>query len=214
MKKVLILAANGQIARLVEERVLKEQPDVELTLFLRNKDRLQKFANNPRVTLIEGDLNNEADVNAAMAGQDMAIVSVVDHSNDSKITHNVINAAKQNHVQRIVQTNIGGIYDEISGEFAEWNKQMVGDGIRTSRLSADLLENSDLDYTILRLPWLNDRGIHYVIGHKGEPFVGVSGSRASVADVIVKIIADPEFAKNDSISIGDPDTDGATRPVY
>lgn len=214
MKKVLILAANGQIARIVEKRVLKEQPDVQLTLFLRNKDRLSDLADNPRVTLIEGDLNNAQDVDQAMKGQDMAITAVVDHSEDSKMTHNIIDAAKANGVKRIVQTNIGGIYGEIDGEFAEWNKQMVGDGIRTSRLSADVLENSGLDYTILRLPWLNDRDIHYVITHKGERFIGVSGSRASVADVIVKIIADPEFAKNDSISIGDPDTDGATRPVY
>lgn len=35
MKKVLIMAANGQISRLVEERVLTEPEfsDVELTLF-------------------------------------------------------------------------------------------------------------------------------------------------------------------------------------
>ena len=42
MKKVLIMAANGQISRLVEERVLTEPAfaDVELTLFLRDKKRL------------------------------------------------------------------------------------------------------------------------------------------------------------------------------
>lgn len=213
-KNVLILAANGQIARIAEDRVLKEQPDVHLTLFLRNKSRLDKYKGNPRVTLIEGDLNNAQDVNSAMQSQNIAIVAVVDHSEDSGITNNVINAAKANGVDRVIQTNIGGIYDEIDGEFAEWNKQMVGDGIRTSRLSADLLEKSGLNYTILRLPWLNDRGIHYVITHKGERFIGVSGSRASVADVIVKIIADPTFAQKDSISIGDPDTDGLNRPVY
>ena len=214
MKNVLILAANGQIARIVEQRVLKEQPDVHLTLFLRNKERLSSLADNDYVTLVEGDMNNAADVNQAMKGQNMAIIGVVDHTNDSRMTHNIVEAAKANGVNRIIQTNIGGIYDEVSGEFAEWNKQMVGDGIRTSRLSADVLENSGLDYTILRLPWLNNRDLHYVITHKGQPFVGTSGSRASVADVIVKIIADPSFAKNDSIAISDPDTKDATRPVY
>lgn len=43
MKKVLILAAGGQIARIVEERILKEQKNVELTLFLRHKERLQNL---------------------------------------------------------------------------------------------------------------------------------------------------------------------------
>ncbi|WP_427910968.1 NAD(P)H-binding protein [Pediococcus parvulus] len=214
MKKVLILAAGGQIARIVEERILKEQKNVELTLFLRHKERLQNLEKNSRVKLVDGDLNDQSTVSDAMKNQDIVIIAVVDHSSDSKITRNVIKAAKANNVSRIIQTNIGGIYDEIGGEFADWNKQMVGDGIRTSRLSADVLEKSGLDYTILRLPWLNDRDIHYVITHKGERFIGVSGSRASVADVIVKIIADPSFGSRDSISIGDPDTDGKTRPVY
>lgn len=215
MKNVLILAANGQISRIVEQRVLSEQGDVHFTLFLRNKERLNSLANNPRVTLVEGDLNNADDVNKSMHGQDMAIVAVVDHSDDSKITHNVINAAKANDVKRIVQTNLGGIYDEFaSKDFEKWAKNMMGNAFSICRRSADALEESGLDYTILRLPWLNDRGVHYVIGHKGEPFIGTSGSRASVADVIVKIIADPNFAKNDSISISDPDTQDATRPVY
>ena len=57
--KLAILAANGQIARIVENRILNEDKfkDVELTLFLRNSSRLSDLADNPRVTVIEGDLN-------------------------------------------------------------------------------------------------------------------------------------------------------------
>ena len=62
--KLAILAANGQIARIVENRILNEDKfkDVELTLFLRNSSRLSDLADNPRVTVIEGDLNNPEDV--------------------------------------------------------------------------------------------------------------------------------------------------------
>jgi len=43
-KKVMILAANGQIARLVENRILTEPTfkDVDLTLFLRDASRLSQ----------------------------------------------------------------------------------------------------------------------------------------------------------------------------
>lgn len=67
-KKVLILAANGQIARLVEHRLLTEMTfgDVDLTLFLRDAHRLQDLQDNPRVTLIEGDITDRAAVSAAI----------------------------------------------------------------------------------------------------------------------------------------------------
>jgi len=62
---------------------------------------------------------------------------------------------------------------------------------------------------------LNDRDeVKYVITHKDEEYVGVSGSRQSMADVIVKIIADPTYLANDSVGIADADTQGETRPVY
>jgi len=35
-----------------------------------------------------------------------------------------------------------------------------------------------------------------------------------MAAVIVKIIADSEYLKNDSVGIADADTQGETRPVY
>lgn len=68
--KLAILAANGQIARIVENRILNENQfkDVELTLLLRNASRLNDLKDNPRVTLIEGNLNNPDDVEKAVQG--------------------------------------------------------------------------------------------------------------------------------------------------
>lgn len=119
MKKVLIMAANGQISRLVEERVLTEPEfsDVELTLFLRDKKRLAALEDNDRVTLIEGSLNNYADVKQAILGQNLVFVGVVDHTSDNHQTKYVIEALKETGVKRGVFTNILGIYDEVLGEF-------------------------------------------------------------------------------------------------
>lgn len=156
MKKVLILGANGQIARIVEERLLKEQPDVELTLFLRNASRLENLAG-----------------------------------------------------------NILGIYNEVPGEFGRWNQEQVKWGLQAAINADKLLKDSSLDYTTIRIPWLNDRDeVRYTVTHEGEKYVGVSGSRQSVADVIVKMIADPTYLNKDSIGLADPDTQGLDRPVY
>ena len=215
MTNVLILGANGQIARLVEERLLKEQPDVELTLFLRNSKRLANLANNDHVRIIEGDVENEKEVADAMHGQDIVYVAMVDHDHDNQITKNVIEAMKHNNVNRIISSNILGIYNEVRGEFGRWNHEQVKSGLNAAIKSAELLEDSRLDYTIIRIPWLNDRDeIKYTITHKNEEYVGVSGSRKSIADLIVKIIADPSYLSKDSVGLADPDTQGESRPVY
>jgi len=215
-KNVMILAANGQIARLVENRILTETTfkDVDLTLFLRDAGRLSQLRDNPRVTLIDGDITDEAAVQSAMAGQDLVFVAVVDHDGQNRLTKNVISAMQATHVERVLFTNVLGIYNEVGGAFGRWNLDMIGAGMAPARRSDTLLADSGLDYTTLRLPWLNDRGISYTVTTKDQPYEGVSGSRASVADIVLKMIADPTRYSRDSIGMADPATEGQDRPVY
>ncbi|WP_125582245.1 NAD(P)H-binding protein [Levilactobacillus cerevisiae] len=215
-KNVLILAANGQIARLVEHRLLTEAAfqDVNLTLFLRDASRLADLQANPRVTLIDGDITDASAVSAAMADQDLVFVAVVDHDGQNRLTKSVIAGMRANHVDRVLFTNVLGLYNEVGGEFGRWNLASIGAGMAPARQSDALLAASGLDYTTLRLPWLNDRGVSYTVTTKDQPYEGVSGSRASVADVVVNIISDPSRYSRDSIGMADPATAGQDRPVY
>lgn len=85
---VLILGANGQIARIVEERILNESAfeDVLLTLGLRNPSRLQNLSGNSRVILSDVDLNRQDQVEAAMEEQDLVFVAAVDHDKQNRPT--------------------------------------------------------------------------------------------------------------------------------
>lgn len=218
--KLLILAANGQIARLVENRILTDPKfkDVDLTLFLRRPERLAFLKDNPRVTLIDGDLNIADDVMNAAKGQDMIFSAVVDHDNQNRPTKNIIAAAKANGVKRVIETSLLGLYREVPGEFGRWNNETCfgGHPEGTAPVVADqLLEQSGLDYTTLRLPWLNDRDeVKYTLTHRHDQFIGVSGSRKSIADVVCRIVLDPTLGSHDSLGIGNPDTQGKDRPVY
>lgn len=215
--ELLILAANGQIARIVIDRILKEAAfkDVALTLGLRNSQRLASLQDNDRVRVIETDLEDAQSISAAIAGQDMVFVAVVDHDADNAMTNNVIAGMKTQHVDRVIFTNILGLYNEVPGEFGAWNRQMVSAGLAAAINSDRLLAASGLTYTTLRLPWLNDRDeVNYTITHRNDSYEGVSGSRQSVADVVLRIVADPDFGANDSLGMADPATQGEVRPVY
>lgn len=214
---VLILGANGQIARIVEERILTESAfeDVKLTLGLRNPSRLQNLAGNSRVTLSEVDLNRRDQVEAVMEGQDLVFVAAVDHDKQNRPTKNVIAAIETTGVKRVLYTNILGLYNEVPGEFGRWNLAQVRSGLNAAITSDRLLADSGIDYTTLRLPWLNNRDeIKYEVTHKDETYVGVSGSRKSIADLILQIILDPTLYSKDSIGIADTATQGLNRPVY
>lgn len=215
--KVLILAANGQIARIIEQRILAESQfeNIELTLFLRNAHRLANLDTNSRVTLLEGSLDDAQAVDSAVDGQDLVFVAAVDHTRDNNWTKNVINAMQKHQVKRVIFTNILGIYNEVPGEFGVWNHQQVSGGLTAAINSDRLLQNSGLDYTTLRLPWLNDKNeVKYSVTHQDEPYIGVSGSRQSVADLVLKMMLDSALGSKDSLGLADPTTQGANRPIY
>lgn len=218
-KNIAIIGANGQIARLVEDRVLNGDKNVHLTLFLRNASRLDNLKDNNQVTIIDGDANNEEDLRKAIKGQDLVFVAFVDHGAGAKLTQDVIKVMDEEGVKRLISSNILGIYDEVPGAFGDYNRNVCfGGKVKPDNsmvLSDKYIENSDLDYTVMRLAWLNDRDdTNYTITQKGEKYVGVSVSRKSVADVVYKIIEDPTKFSKESIGFADPATDGSDKPVY
>lgn len=216
MTNLLILGANGRIARLVAQRLLKENEDINLTLYLRNSSRVADMAKDSRVRVVDGDIHDEATLEKAMQGQDVVFVSPVDHDASNEQTRAVIDVMKHVGVSRVVSSNVLGIYDEVGGEFGRWNKRTVTPTALLGCLASDrLYEESGLNYTTLRIPWLNDRDeVDYVITHKGEKYIGVSGSRKSIADVVIRIVNDPSFLDHESVGIADASTEGSDRPVY
>jgi hypothetical protein len=68
-----------------------------------------------------------------------------------------------------------------------------------------VIENSDLEYTILRPDWFTDSNeVDYAITHKGEPELGTAVSRRSVAEFISIIVENPDLYKNENLGISKP----------
>jgi uncharacterized protein YbjT (DUF2867 family) len=100
-------------------------------------------------------------------------------------------------VKRLIFISSMGIYDEIPGE-------KHGSVLDPYRNAAKVIEASDLDYTILRPAWLNNKDeIAYGTTQKGEPFRNASEvvSRKSVADLVVKLATTPNLHIHGSLGI-------------
>ena len=177
MVNVLILGANGQLARNTT-RVLLRDSDARLTLYLRRARRLP----NPdpaRVTIVEGDVPDRPTLAAAMKEQAEQIVA----------------AMHATGLRRLIFISSMGIYGEVPGE-------RYGSVLDPYRDSAAVIEASDLDYTVLRPGWFtNADEVVYRITHKGEPFVGHDVSLNSVSDLIVKLAVTSEMHVRRSLGV-------------
>ena len=195
MTNVLIIGANGSLARVAIDMLLKET-DAELTLYLRNSRRLRNIDTN-RVRVIEGDVMDLEKLKEAMIGQDVVYANLA--GNLEQMAKTIVDAMDDTGVKRLIWVSSMGIYDEVPGE-------SHGSILNPYRKSAAVIEASDLDYTILRPGWFTNRDeIDYETTQKGEPFKGHDVSRKSIADLIVKLAVTPGLEVRSSLGVNKPE---------
>lgn len=204
MKKVILLGATSNISRYLIPHLLS-QPDIELTLFARQATRrLTQYADQERVTLIDGNWNHPDDLKTAMANQDIVYLAT---GHFTTANQNVVQAMKQAGIERLIVAGGLGIYDEVAGKFGAWNARMMGDYTEIKRAAA-VIDNSGLNYTFLRMAWLynNDQHLDYKIIPQGVPFKDTQVTRQAVAKLVTEIIQDPQLYQRTSIGVAEPNT--------
>ena len=194
MTNILLVGAHGQIARVATKQLL-ERTDAALTLYLRRARRLEALAANPRVRLIDGDATDAATLDRAMTGQHVVYANL---SGDMKRqAQTIVASMKKAGVRRLIFVSSMGIYGEVPGE-------RYRSILAPYRDSAGVVESSGLDFTVIRPAWLSDESaIAYATTRKGEPFANAEAtvSRASVADLIVRLVSEPGFGVDESLGV-------------
>jgi len=211
---ILMIGADSAIARLVETQILNDKAfaDVKLTMFLRDKSQVTDLLS-LQSSVIEGDVTDLKALSNAVEDQDI-VFDTLGVTQTTEPTRNIIRTMRENGVVRVVSINDLGIYGEVPGKFGQWNKAMVGKRLEIGQQMATLYENSGLDVTILRLAWLNNEStISYELTPKGELFKGTTVSRQSVANIMLKIIDDPDYLSQENVGVDKPGTDGDI-PTY
>lgn len=178
MKKVNILGACGNIAKQVID-ILVERDDTNLTLFLRDAHRLRRH-DVSKCRIVEGDVLDFNQLKKAIKGQDIVYANL---SGDLEaMAKNIVKAMKETGVKKLIFISSIGIYDA-----------PLRSVLKPYRKAADVIEASDLEYTILRPTWFTDADeVDYETSRKGEPEKGSVSSQKSLATFIARIIESPE----------------------
>lgn len=200
--KVLILGATGHTGALVVDDARAAGHDV--TVLVRDPSRL---SSGDGITVIAGDATSEADLAAALQGQD-AVISALGASGlktelFSSFATALVPAAHGAGVSRaVVLSNFGAgetIKQATFGQKLIYNSAMKG--LLADKTKADsILAASDLDWTLAYAVTLSNGpavGITptATLVAKGNPKV----SRADVADFLVDSLTDSSWSRRTAI---------------
>lgn len=191
MSKILIIGATTQ--------ALRNLPDTQLVLFARHAT--QRLRSDDKQAVIDGDALRLADLKHAMSGIDAVFVTV--SGPVDKIAQQVIYAMQREQITKLVAINSVGIYNEVPATIPTDN---LDDStiLPAYRRAADIIETSDLNYTILRPGWFTNGTVNYETTQKGEQFGGMYVSVASIADAAKRALTS-DYGHCESIGLNTPE---------
>mgnify|MGYP000149498258 CR=1 FL=1 len=159
MQNILIIGTNGSLARVIITAT-ERHPAFNLTLFARS---IPRHAGKHRIII--GDALNPADLQNAMQGQDIVYINLA--GDLTAMGANIITAMQAAGVRRVIAVSSIGIYETPLREV-----------LRPHRARADVIEQSGLNYTILRPDWFTDADeVDYPITPKKQPKMGSAVSK-------------------------------------
>ncbi|WP_252898488.1 NAD(P)H-binding protein [Apilactobacillus ozensis] len=98
-----------------------------------------------------------------------------------------------------------GIYNEIPDTIGAMGNVKFNAMLKPYQEAAKIIENSDLNYTIIRPAWFDNGDDEYEITAKGSPFGGHNVSRNAIADLASKTLTNLNYANHESLGINRPE---------
>ena len=191
---IAILGATGKFGRTFTAKLLTN-PQYNLTLL--SKSASDSFEDNYRITASNIDATNMKDLKESLKNQDI-VVCAISGEDLPDIAQNLTEIS----ITRLIVMSSVGIYNELAnGNGSEFNVENDPTQLPNCK-TCEIIEKSELNYTILRLGYLKyGKEDDYIITKKGEAPKGYCTTIQSVEKIILEIIEKPELYLRESISI-------------
>ena len=208
-KYITILGAAGQIAQKLTATLLT-YTDMHLTLYGRQlSTRLHpEILEHERVTVIEGSFQNPAKLEQAVTNAEIVFVGAMEAGSDMA---SIVKALSRKNIRRVIGVSMAGLSGEFPVALEKWTfDNLPISYVQGERQARNVLRESNLNYTILRLTWLyNDpEKTDYELIPEGAQFNDAQVSREAVVKAIFDILhaADETPFHRTSIGVGEPGT--------
>ena len=208
-KYITILGAAGQIAQKLIATLLT-YTDMHLTLYGRQlSTRLHpEILEHERVTVIEGSFQNPAKLEQAVTNAEIVFVGAMEAGSDMA---SIVKALSRKNVHRVIGLSMAGLSGEFPAALEKWTfDNLPISYVQGERQARNVLRESNLNYTILRLTWLyNDpENTNYELIPEGAQFNDAQVTREAVVKAIFDILhaEDETPFHRTSIGVGEPGT--------
>ena len=169
MKHVLLLGATGTAGSAITKKLLSDT-ECHVTLFARHAEDM--FSDSPRTTVVNGDAEQIENLKEAMQGQEVVYCAISGEALP-QIAENIVAAMGECGVKRLIFMGAVGIYNEIPDDMDGEDNLDNEPAQLPNRQAVDIVEASDLNYTVLRPGYLKEGGANdFVLSVKGEPAKG------------------------------------------
>lgn len=203
--KLTIFGATGLSGKLLTKQALEE--GYEVTAYARNPGKLD--FHHPKLKVVQGELNDPAAIEQAITGAD-AVISLL--GPPGRITghpvsegmKNIVAAMKEKHVDRLIATATPSAADPQDTFKLKFKlavlmiRSFMGDAYSDIVRTAQVIRDSGLTWTIVRLPFLNNKpkGAKVHAGYIGRSDVHLFFlSRADLADFLLAQVKGTEFIR-------------------
>lgn len=196
-KKVLIIGATGNFGLEIRKYLL-ENTDYYLTLISRHAEKLN--VDSTRERAVNVDATNLEALKRVVEGQDVVFSACYTH-NLADISKTIVKAMEETGVNRILFTAAMGIYNEIPDDI-DPDDNVDNCPIQIpNRDGAFIVENSNLNYTILRPGYFQRGSGPYDVTYKGEPVTGYHTAYSSIIEVAANLMENHTKISRDSIAV-------------
>lgn len=157
MTNILIIGATGSIGQ-ATRNYLMQNTDDQLTLMARHTSRLSNL-DATREHVIAGSVTDATTLQQALAGQDVVFAPL---SGDlPRMAQALVTGMSQAGVERLLFISLMGIYNEIPASVGASGNLDDNPVLAPYRRAADIIEASNLNYTVIRPCWFDNGNTAY-----------------------------------------------------
>lgn len=205
-KTIALFGATGPTGKHIIEEALKQ--GYALSVYTRDAKKLEAFAG--KVEIVVGDLQDRDAIAKCIQGAD-AVISALGPNGakvqtDRPIMHGlstITSVMKQSGVRRLIQISTASYRDPKDGfdlkarSLALMFKIIAHKAYDDIKSTGELIANSDLDWTLVRIPFLKDDPANGQInvGSYGKTKLGMKLSRGNLAKFLVNQVTDKTFVR-------------------
>ncbi|HJE45776.1 NAD(P)H-binding protein [Levilactobacillus namurensis] len=204
MHKVLLLGATGTAGTAIRQALLTKT-NVTLTLVARHTDQLTPVPG--RETVQPLDVHDQDALAKVMDSQTIVLSALsAEGSQDelAQLAQDIVQTMQNKSVTRLIFMVAMGIYNEIPASVGSQDNVNQNPEQIHNLKAAQVVENSPLDYTLLRPGFLISGPESVSITHKGEPVSGNTTSLSSLGVVATRLVTGELKASCESLGLNQP----------